>query len=114
MEIVVTGIPSMVRDCVTCPCRGYADHNSSTDITPNDATITWGYDMTRAERVRYREAMQLPAGKHCGDCTNFDRCKEVLGCTWEQRVECDFFPSKFHAARKSNGLEWAPLNSMQT
>jgi len=55
-------------------------------------------------------AQQLPAGSHCGDCYHYSRCKNVLGCTWEQRVVCDFSPSRFSAGDaeqlRSKSLEY--------
>lgn len=58
---------------------------------------------TRAPMLRGQNAdgaaMDLPAGKTCGDCANFKRCNATLGHVAADQV-CDFYPSFFQAKSK--------------
>lgn len=38
--------------------------------------------------------MNLPEGKTCADCRNYNRCHGLLGNRAKSQV-CDFFPSRF-------------------
>ena len=38
--------------------------------------------------------IELPAGKKCGECTRFLRCKAFLGLTGKE-TSCDWFPRLF-------------------
>ena len=40
------------------------------------------------------EGMDLPRGKTCSDCVNFDRCGSIYGLIAEDAV-CDWYPSRF-------------------
>lgn len=43
----------------------------------------------------YDALMRLPAGRTCGDCSNFRRCL-AFGYTSVNRTQCDFWPSRYH------------------
>lgn len=41
-----------------------------------------------------RQCMELPIGKHCKDCTNFNKCSTMFGAK-EENTYCGFEPVKF-------------------
>jgi hypothetical protein len=42
----------------------------------------------------YEQDMKLPEGKTCDVCYAFRFCKGI-GCSWEGREECDYWPNRF-------------------
>lgn len=41
--------------------------------------------------------MDLPAGKTCGDCAGWHRCKAFIGSLKPTNTRCDWSPSAFRA-----------------
>ena len=55
----------------------------------------------------YREDMQLPAGKKCGDCFASRHCI-ALGMTTAERTSCDFWPNRFKEPRPAQPADAPP------